>query len=269
MTQKSNPIEVAPDSDIYHLAWFPGEDWLAELAALAQPEIWNDEGRDGQPILFNYLRYTIRRQLELGQWRSVGEDPGPVVSAFNTGLLSRHFESIVAVFERNRNPDKQPWVWKEWATPSSHRLKPFESDSLLPAVFFDDPGEAVFDPRLPVVANVEHIVDDNVDRYPQALRDNPYMRKGMLEQAITVAAAKAVSNWRIAAPQYYWPPNGGAGRVQLLLPLSLETPDRVDRARPQPRPGAWLCTARVRLLPSAHRATSRVGIQERATRDTP
>lgn len=82
-----------------------------------------------------------------------------------------------------------------------------------------------------MVAKIEHIVDDNVDRYPEILRDNAYMRGGMLERAITVAAAKAKANWRLAAPQYYWPAGGTeAGRLQLLLPLSLLEPDQVDLA---------------------------------------
>jgi hypothetical protein len=51
-----------------------------------------------------------------------------------------------------------------------------------------------------------------------------------LEHAIQVAAAKARSNWRLAAPQFYWPHSGETGRVQLLLPLSLINPDRVDLA---------------------------------------
>lgn len=98
------------------------------------------------------------------------------------------------------------------------------------AVYFDDPGEAVFDPRIPVVAKIEHIVDDNVDRYPELLRDNAYLRGGMLERAIAVAAAKAKANWRLAAPQYYWPASGDSGRLQLLLPLSLVEAHRVDLA---------------------------------------
>lgn len=227
----SAPVHLARDTDLLDAAWFRSPTWLDDLAAIAQPENWDDEGSGRQPILFNYLRYTFRRQLEEGNWRQVSSDAVAPASAVNTGLLSRHFEPIYAVFEPNRNPERQPWVLSEWARPSSVRLKDFDLDELRPAVYFSDPGEAVFDPRLPVVANIEHIVDDNVDRYPADLQANHYLRSGMLERAIHVAAAKAKANWRIAAPQYYWPKGPSEpGHLQLLLPLSLLDPDRVDLA---------------------------------------
>jgi len=223
-------VGLPSDTDLLSSAWFPSPTWLDDLAAIAQPENWDDEGSGRQPILFNYLRYTFRRQLELGNWRELETSKG-TVSALNTGLLSRHFEPIFAVFERNRKPERQPWVLIEWAAPSSSRLREFDRDELKPAAYFSDPGEVVFDPRLPVVANVEHIVDDNVDRYPPELQENHYLRSGMLERAIHVAAAKAKANWRLAAPQYYWASGAQEpGHLQLLLPLSLMDPDRVDLA---------------------------------------
>ncbi len=225
-----HPYKPAPGLDLLDLVWFPSPSWLEDLATVAQFENWDDEGEGRQPILLNYLRYTCRRVLEQERWIETTGSGGPHLSAFNTGLLSRHFEPVFAVFEANRNTDKQPWVHKEWAVPSASRLRAFDLDQLQQPVYFDQPGEAVFDPRLRVVASIEHIVDDNVDRYPPLLRDNAYMRAGMLERAISVAAAKAKANWRLAAPQYYWPATGGRGRLQLLLPLSLLEPDTVDLA---------------------------------------
>jgi len=227
----STAVGLPSDADLLTSVWFPSPTWLDDLAVLAQPENWDDEGSGRQPILFNYLRYTFRRQLELGNWREAQTSQGAPVSALNTGLLSRHFEPIFAVFERNRNPERQPWVLAEWAMPSAGRLRDFDINDLPPATYFDDPGEVVFDPQLPVVANIPHIVDDNVDRYPAELQANDYLRSGMLDRAVQVAAAKAKANWRLAAPQYYWPRGANeAGRLQLLLPLSLMDPDRVDLA---------------------------------------
>ena len=227
----SKPVTLDSDTKILEAAWFPSPTWLDELAAIAQPENWDDEGDGRQPVLFNYLRYTIRRQLELGNWIETETSDGTRTSAFNTGLFSRHFEPIYAVFEPNRDQSRQPWVLMDWVSPSSSKLRNFDRVELKPASYFVDPGEAVFDPRLPVDPNMEHIVDDNVDRYPAELRTNDYLRSGMLKRAIEVAAAKAKANWRIAVPQYYWH-RGPAevGRLQLLLPLSLLDPDRVDLA---------------------------------------
>jgi hypothetical protein len=228
----STPVALARDTDLLDAAWFRSPTWLDDLAGLAQPENWDDEGFGRQPILLNYLRHTFRRQLEQDKWREIESTTGARSSALNTGLLSRHFEPIYGVFEPNRNTERQPWVLTEWASPASPRLKGFDLDELAPAVYFTDPGEAVFDPRLPVVSNnLDHIVDDNVDRFPVELQENRYVRYGMLERAIRVAGAKAKANWRIAAPQYYWPKGRSeTGRLQLLLPLAMINENHVDLA---------------------------------------
>ena len=203
---------------------------VRRAAASALDENWDDDGSGRHPILFNYFKYYARRAREESVWIEATSPAGARVSAFDTGLLSRHYEPIYAVFEANRDESRQPWVHKEWASPSSPRLRDFDISSLRRALFFSEPAEAVYDPRLPVLPNLDHIIDDNVDRYPAELQDNAYLRKAALDHAIQVAAAKARSNWRLAAPQFYWSHSDGAGRVQLLLPLALLNPDRVDLA---------------------------------------
>ncbi len=228
MTQPvSGPAANA--GELYDQVWFPNSDWYDELADAALEEQWDDDESGRQPILRNYFKYYARRAGEEGIWIEATSPAGITGSAFDTGLLSRHFEPIYAVFEANRDPARQPWVHKEWASPASPRLRDFDTSRLRRALFFSEPAEAVFDPRLPVVPNLEHILDHNVDRYPAELRENAYLRKATLDHAIQVAAAKARSNWRLAAPQFYWP-HSGPGRIQLLLPLSLINPDRVDLA---------------------------------------
>jgi hypothetical protein len=217
-------------AELYDLIWFPQQEWWGDLASIALPEHWEDDDSRRLSILFNYVKYYTRRILEEGLWVEATSSSGVKLAAFDTGLLSQHFEPIYAVFEENRNPGRQPWVHKEWAAPSSSRLKPFDLSRVNRALFFSDPGEVVFDPRLPVVPNLEHILDHNVDRYPLALQQNTYLRKAALENAIHVAAARARANWRLAAPQFYWPDPEAPGQVQLLLPLSLIDPDAVDLA---------------------------------------
>ena len=221
---------AGPAHELYDLIWFPNADWCEELAAVALPEKWHDDASGRPSILFNYFKYYARRAVEEGIWVESTSVSGTKVAAFDTGLLSRHFEPIYAVFEANRDQDRQPWVHKEWAPPSSPKLRDFDLATLSRAVFFSDPAEVVYDPRLPVIPNLDHVLEDNLDRYPAELQDNAYLRKATLENAIHVAAARARANWRLAAPQFYWPPRDGVGRVQLLLPLCLVDPDRVDLA---------------------------------------
>jgi hypothetical protein len=217
-------------ADLYDLIWFPQQGWWGDLAALALPENWGDDGSGRLPILFNYVKFYTRRIQEEGLWAEATPAGGVKLAAFDTGLLSRHFEPIYAVFEENHNADRQPWVHKDWAIPSSPRLKAFDLAEVRRAVFFSDPAEIVYDPRLPVIPNLEHILNENVDRYPASLQGNSYLRKATLENAIRVAAARARANWRLAAPQFHWPASDATGRVQLLLPLSLIAPETVDLA---------------------------------------
>lgn len=225
---EGNPL-AGPVPELYDRIWFPSADWVEDLAAAVLPEQWHDEPSNRLSILFNYFKYYLRRVFEEGIWIESMSPAGAKVAAFDTGLLSRHFEPVYAVFEENRNQERQPWVHKEWAAPSSPRLRDFDLTDLRRAVFFSEPAEVVYDPRLPVIPNLEHVLDDNVDRYPPELQTD-YLRHAALERGIQVAAARARANWRLAAPQFYWPASGESGRVQLLLPLCLVDPDRVDLA---------------------------------------
>lgn len=244
----AEPTASAAVPDLYDLIWFPSIDWCEDLARLALPEDWDDDESRPYSILFNYFKYYTRRVLEEGVWVESASPSGLRVASFDTGLLSRHFQPIYAVFEQNRNEDRQPWVHKEWASPASGRLRDFD-DPPGRALFFREPVEVVYDPRLPIVARLEHIIGDNVDRYPAELRDNAYLRQAALEKAIDVAEAKARTNWRLAAPQFYWPATGEAGRVQLLLPLALVDPDRVDLALVIDRDEAHSCYRAYTVLP--------------------
>jgi hypothetical protein len=52
---------AAAPVNLYDLVWFPSSEWTAELAAIALPENWDDEGSGRHPILFNY-ELTVRSQ---------------------------------------------------------------------------------------------------------------------------------------------------------------------------------------------------------------
>src|SRR5690348_14613575 len=104
-----------PPPDLYDFVWFPSVGWCEDLADVALPERWDDDETGRPTILFNYFKYYVRRVLEEGVWIESTSPSGTKVAAFDTGLLSRHFEPIFAVFEENRNRSRQPWVHKEWA----------------------------------------------------------------------------------------------------------------------------------------------------------
>ena len=73
--------------------------------------------------------------------------------------------------------------------------------------------------------NVEHIINDNLDRFPVALKKmNPFGLQNLVKGAIESATQRVKRNYKTAIPQYY------QGSVQLLLPLTLVDPTKADLA---------------------------------------
>jgi len=84
------------------------------------------------------------------------------------------------------------------------------------ADFFQKPEELIFNPKYSLVPDIDHIIDDNKERFPLHMRhfDNAEMRR-KLEGAIEEVRRKVRTNYEIAVPQYF------NGKTQLLLPLCL------------------------------------------------
>ena len=204
---------------------------MEDLASKAQPERWDEPDYTGTsrfPILGNYVRYTFRRLTEEGKVAFAMDSSGRQVAAFNTGLFTQHYEPIFAAFEANTNAEKQPWVLKDWVTMADYRMRPFSSLELRPARYFSEPADLIYDPDLELVANLDHILEENVDRFPASLQENPHLRRLGLDAAIREAGKRAQMNWKTAVPQYY--SGRGKGFIQLLLPLCIMQPDRADLA---------------------------------------
>jgi hypothetical protein len=83
----------------------------------------------------------------------------------------------------------------------------------------------VFYTRKELRVNVEHVVADNIARFPATLQGmNQFGLQNLVKGAIDSAQQRVRRNYKIAIPQYY------QGQVQILLPLSLTDPARADMA---------------------------------------
>lgn len=229
--------QATPDhADLFAFAWIPPsvDAKLEELALKAQPERWGDpDGADSRkfPILRNYVKYTFRQVWEQDKVAEADDEAGRRVAAFNTGLFTANYEQIFATFEANTNAEKQPWVLKDWNTLADFRMRPFASIDVKPARYFKELADLIYDPDLELAADLDHILDENADRFPEALRDNPQLRRNALDGAIREAGKRAQMNWKTAVPQYYFGHGGrDKGRIQLLLPLCIMQPERPDLA---------------------------------------
>ena len=216
-------------SNVYDFAFCP-EPCYDRLVDLADPEDWGP----GNRILKNYLSFSFSRAVFLTE-RDVDQTAPsnlPLVfdddrCLFNTGLYTRRYETIYGLFEPNTKPDaRQRWFLKGFFKESDPMLVSFE---YLPCRvrFAEDPSELVFDYRLPIRSNIDHILGDeeNLTRIPASLmgEGNSLLLRRAFEGAVVEAARRAATNYTLAVPQFY------GGRIQLLLPLCL-TGDKPELA---------------------------------------
>lgn len=225
-----------PSKEIF--AHFPydgahGETWespFEKLANLAKPENWNFikkefKGKYKQqfPILTNYLNYTFKRVQELGliNYSKEGDK-----ACFNTGLQTKDDKDIFVTFYQNKKSeklDKPNWTFFTFADSYSSKLTTFRP---LPeiATYIDDADDLIFDTKLKLDVNYEHIIDHNSDRLPSQLQANRRIALTSIKGAVESLKDKVLRNYKVAIPHWY------EGKVQLLLPLNLTDDHAADLA---------------------------------------
>lgn len=184
-------------SNVYDFAFCP-EPCYDRLVDLADPEDWGPSNR----ILKNYLSFSFSRAVFLTE-RDVDQTAPsnlPLVfdddrCLFNTGLYTHRYETIYGLFEPNTKPDaRQRWFLKGFFKESDPMLVSFE---YLPCRvrFAEDPSELVFDYRLPIRSNIDHILGDeeNLTRIPASLmgEGNSLLLRRAFEGAVVEAARRA------------------------------------------------------------------------------
>lgn len=198
---------------------------IENLAVLAEPEDWNYKytvAPHAKPILRNYLTYTYRRVAEE---KKIGITPDEEYACFNLGLITPTQEPIYALLSKNKL-EKQPQYWHFWrfCRRGEQDLNRFAA---LPemAHYYENPAGLVYDSRKELRVNVEHIISDNIERFPDQLKAmNPFGLQNLVKGAIDSAVERVRRNYKTAIPQYY------QGNIQLLLPLTLLDPAKADLA---------------------------------------
>ena len=195
------------------------------LKNLAEPEDWDYKNTDQQhdhPVLRNYITYTYRRVAEE---KTIAVTADEEYCCWNCGLITMNQEPIYLLFSRNKLERSAPyWHFWKFSRRGEWDLNKFNSLPEMPH-YFDDPSVLVFDTRKEVRINVEHVVADNLDRFPPELQGmNTYGLQNIVKGAIDSAIERVKRNYKTAIPQYY------QGTIQLLLPLSLTDPSKADLA---------------------------------------
>jgi len=198
---------------------------IEALSQLAELEDWsykNTLPQHPNPILRNYLTYTYRRVAEE---KKISITPDEGSCCWNTGLITPAQEPIFVLFSKNMMAGSQPyWHFWKFARKGEWEMNRF---STLPDIahYFEDPSVLVLDIRKELRVNIEHVVSENLTRFPVNLQSrNTFELQNLVKGAIDSATQRAKRNYKTAVPQYY------QGSVQLLLPLALTDPTRADLA---------------------------------------
>lgn len=214
-----------PLYDFAYVSNFDGR--LQDLSSLAQKEEWNYKhttSKHSLPILYNYLHYTFQRIKEENK---ITYNRTNDKACFNTGLGTNNHEEIFAYFVPHKSPqhDGPTWFLQSFCQESHRELLAFGE---LPknANYFENPAELLYDTRCSLRKNVDHIIDENKERFPDPFRsmgDN-HQLKIALDGSIDHAIKRVKQNYKTAIPQFY------QGRIQLLLPLCMTNRSNADLA---------------------------------------
>lgn len=210
------------DEIIWRFAFLGKQDTLnaklKELSEIAEDENWTSSNSNKENnILYSYIMHTFSRAFELGhEYVVINEDE--TYASFNTGLLTENGEDIVCLF--NRFDSSQEYFWHLYGfrkVSDWDFLNQFEVTPKVPH-FFSNPADIYFDPNKELIKNMDHILEDNFDRFDVELQNKgkTYIN-ALLNNALDLTITKCKRNYRIAVPQYY------KGKVTYLLPVTIDS----------------------------------------------
>lgn len=183
------------------------------------PEKWSFDDNEDNGILKGYLEHTFQRIYDEGKLLETIS-----YAIFNTGLFNMYYQPIYAYFVPNLVPDRQKWFLEGFYT-EYHLLRMGIVNLPKRAEYVKDPSELVFDTRLKIVPQYEHIFEEaeNSQRLPDAIR-NSGMKLALFDGALKLAQNMLEADYRTAIPQYY------DHTIQFLIPICLQNTEKADLA---------------------------------------
>lgn len=228
-------IEAAykPEFNLLADAYLGTKGMIAEkldyLARIAQSEQWSYKGSSEKAILYNYLCYTYDRIKQEGK---IQYNVDKSAMCFNTGLLTNNGADIYAYCTKNTNSGAKPgqiWYLYGFKQRTDSEMRSFQSYPDI-ADYFTQPADFIYDKKFKLDLDYDHIIDDNYDRFVDIGLNDKYIIKGLLNNAVNQIVEKVKRNYKLAIPQYYTDKTTGISKIQLLLPLFLQSKDTADLA---------------------------------------
>ncbi|MGV3007238.1 DUF3825 domain-containing protein [Streptococcus pluranimalium] len=214
-------IEKDTDEIIWRFAFLGNEairsQRFDELVELAEHENWTSKNSSREnDILYSYITHTFAKAFELGN-EYVLVSPDESFACFNTGLLTENGEDIIGLFNTyNSSPDYH-WHLSGFKKISDWDFMNNFSETPKVVNFFSNPGDIYFDPNKQLIKNLDHILEDNIDRFDSTLQEKgKHYINALLNNALDLTIKKCKRNYRIAVPQFY------RGKITYLLPVILD-----------------------------------------------
>jgi len=181
------------------------------LSQTAEQENWGENRK----VLKNYIKHYFRKIYDDDDYYS---DDNYFI--FNTGLLTKNYEEIFALFIPNKNQDyPNKWFLLGFYQESKLLSQQICLKENLPSLpkFFNSFEDLYFDPSKDIVLNRNHILDERSNRIsiPLEILEKKDNLIKILEGEIQTLKKRLARNYRLAVPQYY------KGQIQFLLPLKL------------------------------------------------
>lgn len=203
-------------------------DHIESLVKLARPERWDflhDKQSVPHQILTNYINHTFMRLRELNDMHP---DENYIYESdqsfcFDTGLFTKNFEPIYALLSPNDPGRQARWKLNGFYKKSSYELRKI-ADLPKRASYFDNFEDLIYDTRLDLRVNIDHILEDeeNKNRIPEQYRGSNNLPMMFMGLALEYAKIRIKENYKAAVPQYF------KGKIQFLIPISLGDPSVVD-----------------------------------------
>ncbi|WP_315004701.1 DUF3825 domain-containing protein [uncultured Selenomonas sp.] len=192
---------------------------LEYLAKMAQEEPWTFKSiaqEDPYRILRNYFQFTYDRLYEE---KKIMFSDDQDFSCINTGLLTKYDRDIIAIFSRSQDDKLLPWRLVGFYHDGEKYFKERFSATPEMADYFTDVSEIIYDKKIQIDLNIEHIIDDNIGRFQQAGYGDKQLIHALMRAAIEQIKKKLSRNFKLAAPFYYHNTETGERKIQLLIPL--------------------------------------------------
>lgn len=237
---------------------------IQELKELALEENWYYKQQDPNhpdPILCKYIKYTFCRLQREDKIMYSGD-----YAAFNTGLVNALYDPIYALFDKNKNKDKQPYHFLNFCVAGVDKAGKNLTEHFNPlpekATYLESSDDYIFDASTQPHVDWDHIILERTERLPldfleeycpkhfqwenpremrleqrkeyfvqlaKAIKEDQstYRKISMqMKNSLDTAIKRANWNYKTAIPQYY--PTHDS--TSLLLPLALKDEKIIDLA---------------------------------------